>query len=57
MLKNVKGELGFDRCRIFMFGVVFIMKEIIEFFYGLYIFLMEVYGMSECFGERKSCFF
>ncbi|XP_065943719.1 long-chain-fatty-acid--CoA ligase ACSBG2 isoform X1 [Magallana gigas] len=55
MLKNAKGELGFDRCRIFMSGAAPIMKETIEFFYGLHIPLMEVYGMSECSGPHTVC--
>lgn len=55
MLKKAKGELGFDRCRIFMSGAAPIMKETIEFFYGLHIPLMEVYGMSECSGPHTVC--
>lgn len=55
MLKRAKGELGFDRCRIFMSGAAPIMKETIEFFYGLHIPLMEVYGMSECSGPHTVC--
>lgn len=55
MLNKAKGELGFDRCRIFMSGAAPIMKETIEFFYGLHIPLMEVYGMSECSGPHTVC--
>lgn len=55
LLKKVKGELGFDRCRIFVSGAAPIMKETIEFFYGLHIPLMEVYGMSECSGPHTVC--
>lgn len=55
MLKKAKGELGFDRCRIFISGAAPIMKETIEFFYGLHIPLMEVYGMSECSGPHTVC--
>lgn len=55
MSKKAKGELGFDRCRIFMSGAAPIMKETIEFFYGLHIPLMEVYGMSECSGPHTVC--
>lgn len=55
MLNKAKGELGFDRCRIFISGAAPIMKETIEFFYGLHIPLMEVYGMSECSGPHTVC--
>ena len=50
VLKKVKGELGFDRCKFFMSGAAPVMKESLEFFYGLHIPLAEVYGMSECTG-------
>lgn len=55
LLKKAKGELGFDRCKIFMSGAAPIMKETIEFFYSLHIPLMEVYGMSECSGPHTVC--
>nr|XP_022331343.1 long-chain-fatty-acid--CoA ligase ACSBG2-like isoform X2 [Crassostrea virginica] len=54
LLKKVKGELGFDRCKFFMSGAAPVMKESLEFFYGLNIPLAEVYGMSECTGPHTT---
>ncbi|XP_061172776.1 long-chain-fatty-acid--CoA ligase ACSBG2-like isoform X1 [Saccostrea echinata] len=52
LLKKVKVDLGFDRCRFYLSGAAPIMKETIEFFYGLHIPLLEVYGMSENSGPH-----
>ncbi|XP_056021143.1 long-chain-fatty-acid--CoA ligase ACSBG2-like isoform X1 [Ostrea edulis] len=53
-LKKVKTDLGFDQCKFFISGAAPIMRETIEFFYGLHIPLMEVYGMSECAGPHTT---
>ncbi|XP_069061705.1 long-chain-fatty-acid--CoA ligase ACSBG2-like [Pleurodeles waltl] len=50
ILKNIQTGLGLDRCTHCHSGAAPIMKETLEYFMGLNLQLMQLYGMSETFG-------
>ena len=50
VFSKVRERIGLDRCRFAMTGAAPISKDTLEFFLGLGIPLLEVYGMSECTG-------
>ena len=51
VFKKVRLALGLDRCKICLSGAAPIMKETLDFFFGLNIPIFEVYGMSESSGK------
>lgn len=52
VFKKVRLALGLDRCKICLSGAAPIMKETLDFFFGLNIPIFEVYGMSESSGPH-----
>lgn len=54
LFKKVRGFLGMDRCLVRLSGAAPITKETLEYFLSLDLPICEVYGMSECTGERNA---
>lgn len=52
VFKKVRLALGLDRCKACMSGAAPIMRDTLEFFFGLNIPIFEVYGMSESSGPH-----
>ncbi|KAJ1212876.1 hypothetical protein NDU88_000519 [Pleurodeles waltl] len=50
ILKTIKAGLGLDRCTLWHSGAAPVKKETLEYFMGLNLYLMNVYGLTESVG-------
>lgn len=55
-LNGVTKEIGLDRCRMAASGGVPCKKNVLKFFQGLDIQILESYGMTECCECLKKTF-
>ena len=52
VFKKVRAALGFSKCRVTLVGAAPIHRQTLEYFMGVDIPVLELYGMSECTGPQ-----